>query len=166
LGPDRCRFIGNHDDGAGNPIAYRDLSAAIMTTPAPPSHVAASPEELVSAREESQEPAHDSSLTAVATEAAQTGVADSAALRGEFPGQDDLLMAGDPDIDPLSNEYSGEEVPGSSTPTPDQNNVDDIGRAYGLTNLDDGALVSADDLVRRRDAHRWELDPRSKDPEP
>ena len=137
-----------------------------MTTPSPPRHVAASPEELVSAQEERQEPEHESSLTAVATEAAQTGVPDLEALREELPGQDSILTAGDPDVDPLSNEYSGEEVPGASTPAPDQNNVDDIGRAYGLSNLDDGALLSAEDLVSRRDAHRWELDPRSKDPEP
>ena len=136
-----------------------------MTTPSPPRHVAASPEELFSAREQRQEPAHESSLTAVATEAAQTGVPDLEALREELPGQDTTLKVGDPDVDPLDNEYSGEEVPGASTPAPDQNNVDDIGRAYGISNLDDGGLVSTEDLVGRRDQHRWELDPRSKDPE-
>ena len=42
------------------------------------------------------------------------------------------MRVGDPDDDSLANEYVGEDLPGGSTPTPDQSNVDEIGRAYGL----------------------------------
>jgi hypothetical protein len=53
-------------------------------------------------------------------------------------------------------------VPGASAPTPDQNNVDEIGRFAGLSEEDgpDG-LRSAAEILERRDARRWELDPRS-----
>lgn len=84
--------------------------------------------------------------------------------RNEIPGEA-VLRAGDPDVNLLENEYSGDEVPGGSMPTPDQNNVDDVGRAYGLTDEDSGVLVSTEELQARRDRHRWELDPRSKDVE-
>jgi hypothetical protein len=80
----------------------------------------------------------------------------------QIPGEQ-VLRSGDPDVNLMDVEYSGEEVPGGSTPTPDQNNVDEVGRAYGLTDEDSGALISAADLIDRRDRRRWELDPRSKD---
>lgn len=124
-----------------------------------------SPEEFVSALEEGREPPHQISLSEVADEAARTGVVDPPLPRGraEIPGQDALLEAGDPDVDALDNEFSGEQVPGGSTPSPDQNNVDDIGRAYGVTDSDSGAILSVEELLDRRDRRRWELDPRSKD---
>jgi hypothetical protein len=53
----------------------------------------------------------------------------------------------------------GEETPGGSTPTPDQNGVDEIGRAYGLQEEDSGALRSAAEVLGRRDRHRDELQP-------
>jgi hypothetical protein len=56
-----------------------------------------------------------------------------------------------------ANVYVGEETPGGSTPTPDQNGVDDIGRAYGLQEEDSGALRSAAEVLGRRDRHRDEL---------
>lgn len=67
-------------------------------------------------------------------------------------------------MNPLENLFSGEEVPGASQPTPDQNNVDEIGRFAGLGEEDDESadgLRSAAEVLEGRDAHRWELDPRS-----
>lgn len=64
---------------------------------------------------------------------------------------------GDPDDDSLANEYVGEDTPGGSTPTPDQNNVDEIGRAYGLQDEDTGALRSAGEVLQGRDRRRPEL---------
>ena len=66
----------------------------------------------------------------------------------------------------LANLLSGEEMPGASDPAPDQNDVDEIGRAAGLTAEDDDRLSgdglrSPAELFDERDAHRWELDPRS-----
>lgn len=130
----------------------------------------ASPDDLLTGSEdaddEDAEPAHDSSLTAIAAETLRTGVYPERTLE-KVPGQDDVLRAGDPDVDPLDNLFSGEEIPGASDPTPDQNNVDDIGRAAGLGDQDDDrlggeGLRSAAEVLDERDARRWELDPRSR----
>jgi hypothetical protein len=56
----------------------------------------------------------------------------------------------------------GDEAPGGDNPTPDQDRVDDIGRALGVTYEDNEELRSSD-KVAERDKHRWELDPASSD---
>ncbi|WAS92456.1 hypothetical protein [Nannocystis punicea] len=48
--------------------------------------------------------------------------------------------AGDPDVDPLANLFSGEGIPGASEPTPEPSNVDEIGRAAGFDEEDDDRL--------------------------
>jgi hypothetical protein len=103
-----------------------------------------------------------SSATAVAMEALRTGVVP--AVRGsgrdaEIPREDETIRVGDPDDRSLANEYVGEDTPGGTSPTPDQNSVDDIGRAYGLQEEDTGALRSAAEVLRRRDRRRPELTP-------
>lgn len=129
---------------------------------------APSPEDLLSAREEGREPPHAASLMALIGDAAASGIVDPAAQLSsqELRGRGAALRAGDPDVDAQDNEFGGEQMPGASQPSPDQNNVDDIDRAYGLSDGDSGALVSAAELIDRRDRNRWELDPRSKDPQP
>ena len=59
-------------------------------------------------------------------------------------------------------EYVGDETPGGTASTPDQSNVDDIGRAYGLQEEDTGALRSAEEVLARRDRRRSELRPPGK----
>ena len=54
----------------------------------------------------------------------------------------------------------GDEAPGGDNPTPDQDIVDDIGRALGVQYQDNEEL-RASDKVAARDRHRWELDPAS-----
>src|SRR5688572_14581601 len=104
-----------------------------------------------------------SSATAVAAEALRTGVVPAVRRRGrtaeEIPTEDETLRVGDPDESALAVEYSGEDAPGGSSPTPDQNSVDDIGRAYGLQEEDAGPLRSAAEVLDRRDKHRPELTP-------
>jgi Family of unknown function (DUF6335) len=56
----------------------------------------------------------------------------------------------------------GEESVGGTTPTPDQDIVDEIGEAAGLTYRDDEPLDS-DKKILDRDRHRWELNPESAD---
>ncbi|MFO7302693.1 MAG: DUF6335 family protein [Acidobacteriota bacterium] len=56
----------------------------------------------------------------------------------------------------------GDEAPGGDNPTPDQDRVDDIGRALGVTYDDNEELRSADKIAER-DRRRWELDPASAD---
>jgi hypothetical protein len=103
---------------------------------------------------------HASSGTAVALEALRTGIVPARSLarvRHEIPREDELLRAGDPDDSGLLNEYVGEDVPGGSTPTPDQNQVDEIGRVYGLQDEDAGELHTSAELLARRDRRRQEL---------
>jgi hypothetical protein len=105
-----------------------------------------------------QEPVHQLSATAVAAEALRSGIVPHAVRRragdDAIPGEGERIRAGDPDDEALSNEYVGEDVPGGSTPTPDQNNVDDIGRAYGLQDEDSGELHTSAALMARRDQRR------------
>ena len=83
---------------------------------------------------------HLLSPTAVAAAALRSGVLPGGSRRRErIPHEDETIRVGDPDDDSLANEYVGEDLPGGSTPTPDQSNVDEIGRAYGLQDEDNGA---------------------------
>jgi hypothetical protein len=56
----------------------------------------------------------------------------------------------------------GEETVGGSTPTPDQDVVDELGEAVGLTYEDNEELRTTEKL-EERDRHRWDLDPASAD---
>jgi hypothetical protein len=107
---------------------------------------------------------HLRSPTAVAAEALRSGVLPllpTAALkqRARIPHEDETMRVGDPDDDSLANEYVGEDLPGGSTPTPDQSNVDEIGRAYGLQDEDNGSLRTSAEVLARRDRRRIELRP-------
>jgi hypothetical protein len=96
----------------------------------------------------------------VAAEALRTGVLPPRPRRrDEIPRASDTILLGDPDDRILANEYVGEETPGGTAPTPDQNGVDDIGRAYGLQEEDNGVLRSAAEVLTRRDRRRVELQP-------
>ena len=98
------------------------------------------------------------SVTAVAAEALRSGFIPTIRRREEaIPHESEAIRAGDPDDDVLANEYVGENTPGGSTSTPDQGNVDDIGRVYGLQEEDDGALRSGSEILARRDRRRSEL---------
>lgn len=103
-----------------------------------------------------------SSPTAVAAEAMLTGVV---ALESphphrhdEIPGQDSLLQVGDPDDSPTDNAFVGDETPGGDMPSPDQNQVDDIGRAYGVQEEDSGALRTSSEILDARDQRRSYLE--------
>ena len=72
------------------------------------------------------------------------------------------LTSGDVDADWESAETVGDEAPGGDNPTPDQDVVDDIGRARGVEYDDDEELQGGAEIADR-DRNRWELDPASKD---
>lgn len=115
-------------------------------------------------RKRSNATEHQSSPTAVAAEALRTGVLPGTRPSRSSSREDDDIRVGDPDDDVMSNEYVGEDTPGGSTPTPDQNGVDEIGRAYGLQEEDTGALRSGSEILARRDRKRVELQaPRKPD---
>jgi hypothetical protein len=70
------------------------------------------------------------------------------------------LTGGDVDADWEDAYAVGDEAPGGDNPTPDQDRVDDIGRALGIEYQDNEELKAADKIIER-DRHRWELDPAS-----
>jgi hypothetical protein len=70
------------------------------------------------------------------------------------------LTAGDVDADWESAYSVGDEAPGGDNPTPDQDIVDDIGRAVGVQ-YEDNEELKGEKKISDRDAHRWELDPAS-----
>jgi hypothetical protein len=74
--------------------------------------------------------------------------------------QEARLSGGDLEATPDTGS-SGEETVGGSHPTPDQDNVDEVGEATGLTFQDSEQLRG--EKVYDRDTHRWELDPASSE---
>jgi hypothetical protein len=100
---------------------------------------------------------HVPSPTAIAAEALRTGVAPKPKTPVppiEIPQEQRLLQVGDVDDSALNNAYVGDETPGGSSPTPDQDRVDDIGRAYGVQEVDSGALRATSEILDERDRHR------------
>ena len=72
------------------------------------------------------------------------------------------LSAGDVDAAWDQANVAGEETVGGTTPTPDQDSVEAIGEALGITYEDDEPLQTAEKLAKR-DEERWELDAASTD---
>jgi Family of unknown function (DUF6335) len=70
------------------------------------------------------------------------------------------ITGGDVDVNLEQAYFSGDEAPGGDNPTPDQDIVDDIGKAIGVEYQDNEELRGSD-KVAARDKHRWELDPAS-----
>jgi hypothetical protein len=94
--------------------------------------------------------------------AARTGRHELAESRRAHNEVSPDLTAGDVDAD-WEDAYSvGDEAPGGDNPTPDQDRVDDIGKALGVQ-YDDNEELKASDKIAQRDKHRWELDPASSD---
>ena len=91
--------------------------------------------------------------------AVRTGRAEMAQSRQNL-GEMGALTRGDVDADAENAYFSGDEAPGGDNPTPDQDIVDEIGRAIGIEYQDNEEL-RASDKVADRDKHRWELDPAS-----
>jgi len=91
--------------------------------------------------------------------AARTGRAEMAQNLRDHHGMTDL-SGGDVDVDLEDAYFTGEEAPGGDNPTPDQDIVDDIGKALGVEYEDNEPLKGSEKVIER-DKHRWELDPAS-----
>ena len=94
--------------------------------------------------------------------AARTGHNDLRKSLLEHTETSPRLTAGDVDAKWTDAYSAGDEAPGGDNPTPDQDRVDDIGRALGVQYQDDEEL-KPDEKIRERDRHRWELDPASSE---
>jgi hypothetical protein len=75
-----------------------------------------------------------------------------------------ILAGGDADAT-SSDVDSGEEAVGGANPTPDQDVVDDLGRAAGVFYAG-GEPLRPEEKEAARDAHRWETDPASAEDYP
>jgi hypothetical protein len=114
-------------------------------------------------REYAEEAAIVPSGTAVAAEALATGVVPLESQHRhsddrEIPGQDEVLRVGDPDGRVTDNAFVGDETPTGDMPSPDQNQVDDLGRSMGVQEEDSGALRTSSEILDRRDRHRGFLE--------
>ncbi len=78
----------------------------------------------------------------------------------QYNGMDPTLSGGDVDAAWEDSNQTGEESVGGSVSTPDQDIVDELGEAAGLTYKDYEEL-DYDKKVLERDRDRWELDPAS-----
>jgi hypothetical protein len=94
--------------------------------------------------------------------AARTGRQELRDARKERNETSPVMTGGDVDAS-WEDAYSvGDEAPGGDNPTPDQDRVDDIGKALGVEYQDNEELKGVD-KVAERDKHRWELDPASSE---
>jgi hypothetical protein len=80
-------------------------------------------------------------------------------------GTDPTLSGGDIDARWEDAESGGDETVGGSTAVPGQNDVDDMGKALGVTYAD-GEELKVGEKEANRDKHRWELDPASSEDYP
>jgi uncharacterized protein DUF6335 len=91
-----------------------------------------------------------------------TGLAREAAAHTETSPR---LTGGDVDADWQSAYSSGEESVGGSVVTPDQDVVDEIGRALGVEQAADAPVRSSEELLQTRDRLRWHLERDAADAE-
>jgi hypothetical protein len=92
--------------------------------------------------------------------AARTGREEMAEERADHRTMTPSITGGDVDADVEDAYFTGDEAPGGDNPTPDQDVVDEIGRALGVEYQDSEELRGSE-KVSDRDRHRWELDPAS-----
>lgn len=134
--------------------------AAPTRTPAPARHVAAIDRER---RTVADVPTAPSSLVANRHASAASSGADELRVRlASHTGTGPAITAGDVDANWEAAETVGDEAPGGDNPTPDQDVVDEIGKALGVEYDDDEELQGGDEIAAR-DHDRWELDPASSD---
>jgi hypothetical protein len=79
----------------------------------------------------------------------------------EHNSQSPELSGGDIDAD-WDKSHVGEEAVGGGNPTPDQDVVEELGQAVGLT-YEDNEELDLEGKIYRRDHDRWELDPASSE---
>jgi hypothetical protein len=94
--------------------------------------------------------------------AARTGRQEMREARRDHTEVGPEITGGDVDADWASAYDVGDEAPGGDNPTPDQDRVDDIGKALGVE-YEDNEELKASDKIAQRDKKRWELDPASSD---
>jgi len=80
-------------------------------------------------------------------------------IRAEEESLAARLTGGDVDADWQRAGDVGEEAVGGSVATPDQDRVDDIGRALGVAQAPDAEVRTSSEILEGRDRNRWEQEP-------
>ncbi len=148
--------------------AARPRAAARRSAPAkPPRQAASRPKPAALSRErrrlleDETVPGAPSSLNfATKASAAESGHQMYNQRAKEHTEGGQALTGGDVDSDWNDAYSSGEETPGGDMSTPDQDVVEEIGRALGVEYEDSEELKGAD-KIESRDRNRWEYDPAS-----
>ncbi len=94
--------------------------------------------------------------------AASTGRSMLAQRRRQHTEASPAITGGDVDADWEGASTVGDETATGDNPTPDQDNVEEVGRAVGVDYQDTEELKSTP-KIDRRDKKRWELDPASSE---
>ena len=104
---------------------------------------------------------------------AATRMADLAAAGVDGPGEAVVeqggsarLSGGDVDADWRRAESVGEESVGGTVATPDQDVVDEIGRALGVEQASDAEVRSSEEILHDRDHRRWQLEQKAAEETP
>lgn len=80
----------------------------------------------------------------------------------QYTNTSPVLSGGDVDAAWEDADDVGEEAAGGPNPTPDQDVVEEIGEAFGVT-FEDNEPLSVVEKLEKRDEDRWELNPASAD---
>ncbi|HEY7362840.1 MAG TPA: DUF6335 family protein [Methylomirabilota bacterium] len=78
--------------------------------------------------------------------------------RLSHPESSPILTGGDVDADWQRATSTGEEAVGGSVATPDQDVVDELGRALGVEQGADAEVRTSEEMLRTRDRHYWHLE--------
>ena len=97
-----------------------------------------------------------------AASSARTGRHELEERYHDHPEASPALTGGDIDADWAGAYATGDEAPGGDNPTPDQDIVDEIGKALGVQ-YEDNEELKGEKKISDRDKKRWELDPASAD---
>lgn len=98
------------------------------------------------------------SLPAPTPEAERGEVTPLPGTLAQQPGTGPVLTAGDVDADWTRAHMSGDEAVAGSVATPDQDVVDEIGRALGVEQEADAPVQTSEEILRERDQRRWRLE--------
>jgi hypothetical protein len=78
--------------------------------------------------------------------------------RALHPETGPLLSGGDVDADWQRAQSTGEEAVGGSVATPDQDVVDEIGRALGVEQEPDAEVRVSEEILEERRRHYWHIE--------
>jgi hypothetical protein len=85
-------------------------------------------------------------------------VTELAETLAEQRGTGPVLTGGDVDADWTRAHLSGDEAVAGSVATPDQDVVDEIGRALGVEQAPDAPVQTSEEILRERDRRRWRVE--------